>query len=209
MRRVYIDEAGDRGTTVGSSYHFVVSALIVDDHKDAMARRELLQLKQALGRKPTDTLHFRKLTHSQKVKACQEIATFSVQCSVSVVLCKRSISTPFPDGGLAYISQPDPMYLWAIRLLLERVSGSFETPAAVHVRSRSPTSSASRQASCTVIAKGSCTRPQASIGLPSPDTDSVSMHRMPSPCSKRETSAHQQYSGRWRPINMAIVSHAI
>lgn len=122
MRRVYIDEAGDRGTTMGSSRYFVVAALIVDEQKDATARQELQLLKQALGRKSTDTLHFRKLTHPQKVKACQEISTFSVQTFTSVIVCKRTISTPFPGGGLAYISQPDPMYLWAIRLLLERVS---------------------------------------------------------------------------------------
>jgi hypothetical protein len=122
LRRVYIDEAGDRGGAAGSSRYFVVSALIVDDASDATARQELLGLKQTLGRKPGDTLHFRKLTHSQKVKACQEIANFSVQRFTSVVLCKKTLSTPFPDGDLAYISQPDPMYLWAIRLLLERIS---------------------------------------------------------------------------------------
>jgi hypothetical protein len=122
LRRVYIDEAGDRGIVFGSSRYFVVSAFIVEDAKETSARQELLALKQALGRKPTDTLHFRKLTHSQKVKACQDIANFSVQRLTSVVLSKKAISTPFPGGGLAYISQPDPMYLWAIRLLLERIS---------------------------------------------------------------------------------------
>jgi hypothetical protein len=122
LRRVYIDEAGDRGTALGSSRYFVVSAFIVDNAKEAVARQELLALKHALGRKPSDTLHFRKLTHSQKVKACQDIANFSVQRFTSVVLSKKAITTPFPGGGLAYISQPDPMYLWAVRLLLERVS---------------------------------------------------------------------------------------
>lgn len=122
MRRVYIDEAGDRGTASGSSRYFVVAALIVDDADDARLREELLRLKQTLGRKTSDVLHFRNLTHSQKIKACQEIAAFSVQRFTSVVLCKRTLSTPFPGGGLAYITQPDPMYLWAIRLLLERVS---------------------------------------------------------------------------------------
>jgi hypothetical protein len=122
LRRVYIDEAGDRGGNTRSSRYFVVSALIVDDPSDAIARQELLALKQTLGRRPSETLHFRKLTHSQKVKACQEVANFSVQRFTSVVLCKKTLNTPFPDGGLAYIAQPDPMYLWAIRLLLERIS---------------------------------------------------------------------------------------
>lgn len=122
MRRVYIDEAGDRGGSARSSRYFVVSALIVDDASDAIARQELLALKQTMGRKPSETLHFRNLTHSQKVKACQEVANCSVQRFTSVVLCKRTLNAPFPDGGLSYISQPDPMYLWAIRLLLERIS---------------------------------------------------------------------------------------
>jgi hypothetical protein len=122
LRRVYIDEAGDRGGTAGSSRYFVVSALIVDDKNDAPARQQLQGLKQTLGRKPSDTLHFRKLTHSQKIKACQEVANFSVQRFTSVIMCKHTLNAPFPDGGLAYISQPDPMYLWAIRLLLERIS---------------------------------------------------------------------------------------
>ncbi len=104
------------------SWFLVVSALIVDAASDAVARKELLDLKHTLRRKPSDTLHFRRLTHSQKVKACQEVANLSVQGFTSVVLCKKTLKTPFPDGGLAYISQPDPMYLWAIRLLLERIS---------------------------------------------------------------------------------------
>lgn len=40
---------------------------------------------------------------------------------MSVIICKRKIGT-FPGGGLAYITKPDPLYLWACRLLLERIS---------------------------------------------------------------------------------------
>lgn len=122
MRRVYIDEAGDRGVAARSSRYFVVSALIVDDASDANAREGLQRLRQILSRGPGETLHFRKLGHPQKVKSCQEVASLPLQCLTSVVLCKRTLNTPFPDGDLAYITQPDPMYLWAIRLLLERIS---------------------------------------------------------------------------------------
>ena len=122
LRRVYIDEAGDRGRRPGSSDHFVLSAVIVNDARESIARAELATVKRTLGRKPSDVLHFRNLTHSQKVKACQEVANFSIERVTSVILCKRSIQQPFQGGGLAYISQPDPMYLWAIRLLLERIS---------------------------------------------------------------------------------------
>lgn len=99
-----------------------MSAVIVNDARESIARAELATVKRTLGRKPSDVLHFRNLTHSQKVKACQEVANFSIERVASVILCKRSIQQPFPGGGLAYISQPDPMYLWAIRLLLERIS---------------------------------------------------------------------------------------
>lgn len=122
LRRVYIDEAGDRGVATGSSRYFVVSALIVDGASDGSAREGLRQLKRTLGRRSGETLHFRKLSHPQKVKSCQEVAGLPVQCLTSVVLCKQTLNTPFPDGDLAYIAQPDPMYLWAIRLLLERIS---------------------------------------------------------------------------------------
>jgi hypothetical protein len=73
MFRVYIDEAGDRGHRPASSRHFVVSAVVVRDSYDAVVRAQLTTLRTALGRQPGHTLHFRKLTHSQKVKACQDV----------------------------------------------------------------------------------------------------------------------------------------
>jgi hypothetical protein len=56
-----------------------VSAVIVEDARDADVRQELLKLKQLLGRRPDDVIHFRNLTHSQKVKACQEISNFPIE----------------------------------------------------------------------------------------------------------------------------------
>lgn len=102
MYRVDVDEAGDRGMKPASSDHFAVSAIIVADALDAHVRAELANLSQQVGRKPGQVLHFRNLTHAQKVKATQDIAA--------------------SPGNTAYITHPDPMYLWALRLLLERVS---------------------------------------------------------------------------------------
>ncbi len=78
MYRVYVDEAGDRGMKPASSAHFAVSAIIVADPLDAQVRAELANLSQQLGRKPGQVLHFRNLTHSQKVKASQDVATSSI-----------------------------------------------------------------------------------------------------------------------------------
>jgi hypothetical protein len=121
--RVYIDEAGDRGRHATSSDHFVVSAVIVRDSLDATARAELDALRTALGRHPGHVLHFRNLSHSQKIKACQDLAASSIECIANVVFCKRTLTaTSLPGQRAAIIHQADPMYLYAVRLLLERVS---------------------------------------------------------------------------------------
>jgi Protein of unknown function (DUF3800) len=121
LYRVYIDEAGDRGRASGSSEHFVVSAVVVRDENDAAVREQLNTSKALLGFQPETVLHFRKLSHSKKVKICQEIGGFSVGCIISTVVCKRRLE-PFASSGLSYLSNPDPLYLWAVRLVLERIS---------------------------------------------------------------------------------------
>jgi hypothetical protein len=120
--RVYIDEAGDRGISPRSAAHFVVSATIVRDDHDAPARDELSGLRATLGRKPGHVLHFQKFSHSQRLKAVQDIAASPIDAITSAVLCNRGFDQPDPAGDLAYITNPDPMYLWAVRLVLERVS---------------------------------------------------------------------------------------
>jgi hypothetical protein len=121
--RVYIDEAGDRGHHPASSKHFVVSAVIVRDLDESIVRGELASLRAALGRHPGHELHFRKLTHAQKIKACQDVADSSVATITNVVFCKTKLAGQIPGtGGVAYIKQADPMYLYAVRLLLERIS---------------------------------------------------------------------------------------
>lgn len=122
LYRVYVDEAGDRGIAPASSKHFVVSAVIVADRHDAAVRAEHASLAQALGRRPGHVLHFRKLTHSQKIKVVQDVAGSAIATITSVIIHKGPLAKPLPAGNMAYISRPDPMYLWALRLLLERVS---------------------------------------------------------------------------------------
>jgi hypothetical protein len=56
--RVYVDEAGDRGISDASSGHFVVAAVIVRDQHDGTARRQLADLRAALGRHDHHVLHF-------------------------------------------------------------------------------------------------------------------------------------------------------
>lgn len=109
--RVYVDEAGDRGISAASSAHFVVSAIIVRDTADAIVRQELDALRVALGRKPGQALHFQKFSHSQRLKAAQDIAGSSIASISNVILCKRGFNQPLPAGNMAYIANADPMYL--------------------------------------------------------------------------------------------------
>jgi hypothetical protein len=120
--RIYIDEAGDRGHRPNSSDHFVVSAIVIRDSDDAAVRAHLATLRTAVGRHVGHVLHFRNLTHSRKIKACQDIAAMPIAAITNVILCKRKIAGTLPSDGHAFIKQADPMYLYAIRLLLERIS---------------------------------------------------------------------------------------
>ena len=122
LYRVYVDEAGDRGISPASNRHFVVSAVIVEDAHDVKVRTQLAALRRVLRRHPGHVLHFVKFSHSQRLKAVQDIAGFPIATIVNVVIHKDLIGQPMPAGEMAYISRPDPMYLWALRLLLERIS---------------------------------------------------------------------------------------
>lgn len=122
LYRVYVDEAGNRGISPRSGCHFVVSAVVVADSADAQLRSDLAGLRTLLKRHSGHALHFVKLSHSQRLKAVQEIAQFPLATIANVIVHKDLIGQPLPAGDMAYISRPDPMYLWALRLLLERIS---------------------------------------------------------------------------------------
>ena len=123
LYRVYIDEAGDRGMKATSSDYFVVAAVLVADDQDAPSRQHLSELKVRLGRATQDELQFSKLSHIQRRAACVRIAQMPVGAITSVILCKRHLAT-------SHLSTPDGMYLYSIRLLLERVSWFCETASA-------------------------------------------------------------------------------
>lgn len=95
--------------------------MVVRDEFDATVREELARAKNQVGLTSGNVIHFRKLSHAKKVRICRDISGFSLACITNVVVCKKKLE-PFPSGGLPYISNPDPLYLWAVRLLLERVS---------------------------------------------------------------------------------------
>jgi hypothetical protein len=114
--RVYIDEAGDQGLGATSSVHFLVAAVIVRESKIASALSELSALGTALARGTEHPIHFRNLSHSQKIKAAADAAMLPIDAISMAIMCKRHFLDP------PYIGQTDPMYLFAVRLVLERTS---------------------------------------------------------------------------------------
>ncbi len=124
--RVYVDEAGDRGLSSTSSRHFVVSAIVVAGNSDTQLRRELGELRASLRRRQEHTLHFVNFSHSQRLKASQDVADSSVDAIANVVIDKKLLDKDVPVDDAGHISRPDPMYLWALRLLLERISSHID-----------------------------------------------------------------------------------
>ena len=70
-------------------------------------------------------LHFRRLSRPKRLVAAREVGKFPLARITSAAVCKQTIGEPLPAGDMAFISNSDPMYLWALRLLLERVSWSW------------------------------------------------------------------------------------
>lgn len=96
----------------------MVAAVIVRDGRDAEARQYLADLRQGLGREPGQPLHFLKFTHAQRLKAAQALKGSPIRAVTSVILCKD----PLRDSQKTRLTSADPMYLWALRLLIERIS---------------------------------------------------------------------------------------
>jgi hypothetical protein len=120
--RVYVDESGGRHISPRADQHFVLSAVMVHDSYNDRVREQLAELKAALGRFPEHVLHFKALNQARRPAAASGIAGLDIATIISVVICKSIIGEESSAGDLPFIANADPMYLWALRLLLERVS---------------------------------------------------------------------------------------
>ena len=128
LYRVYIDEAGDRGIAARSSAHFVVSAVIVADADERALRAYLANMRLSVNRRANDELHFQKLTHSDRLKVTLDLGLAPIAAITTAILVKQHLYSSANYQTAAHIAQPDPMYLWALRLLLERVSWFCDGP---------------------------------------------------------------------------------
>lgn len=119
---VYIDEAGDEGFTVKdgkwvSTQWFILGALVVRESNDLMLSRCVNQIKQTIGWKKNNPLHFTKMTHDQKrftIKCMKDTGYFKC-CYVAVD--KQAFNRP-----TMLSSTKGYLYNYCTRYLLERVT---------------------------------------------------------------------------------------
>jgi hypothetical protein len=110
----YIDESGVRGTSVSSSDHFVMSAVIFREEDRRKAADLLASLRLDLRRDPGQTLHWKKLkAHDQRLHVSTSIGAAPWLRTASVVVCKRHLYGEFDS---------QKRYLYTLRFLLERLS---------------------------------------------------------------------------------------
>ena len=116
---VYVDESGDEGLgSPGASRWFVLSSVVcrvVDDPSCFQSVRDVKQrLHEISHRKIAKPLHFRDLKHEQRVFFAREISKYNIT-AISVCIDKQELA------NLSFFSG-QRLYLYATRLLLERIS---------------------------------------------------------------------------------------
>jgi hypothetical protein len=111
----FIDESGQLGHTAKASDHFVLSAIVCRDKNLRRLDTLLVDLREALGRRPSHRLTWKSLKKpAQRLMAAEMIEKATYLRTVSVVVCKRHLVPPLTDTKSSY--------LFTLRFLLERLS---------------------------------------------------------------------------------------
>ena len=122
----YIDESGDPGCSRvarkspskgGQSHFLILGAYIVTINND----KHLVKLRDSIrdeikpAAKKRD-LHFKDLKHGQKTRYCQLLAAHRARM-ITVIINKEQL-----DKRQEFAKDPDQLYWYACRLLVERIS---------------------------------------------------------------------------------------
>jgi len=117
----YIDESGDDGLKNfrspgqgGSTHWLVISCCITRYVYDLELVRRRDEIGKLMPTRKKRDIHFRELSHSQKLMACQKIAEFPIR-SISILSNKTTIA----DGTY---KNPNQLYHYLTRYLIERIS---------------------------------------------------------------------------------------
>ena len=124
----YVDESGDRGwqqrtpgskpcTWLGSSQHFSITSVIVPDGSQTALLDMWSDAAEDIGRRRLDTLHWVNVkNHNQRVHLSNVVAGCPDLHICSVVFSKWDVK------NVRRVSQPNALYNWTLRLLIERLS---------------------------------------------------------------------------------------
>jgi len=124
----YVDESGDRGwkrrsadtapgKRTGSSEHFCITAVLVPDGAQPSILDGWARVATEIGRAPTDTVHWTSVrSHSQRLHLCKSVRAMEDLRIISVVFSKWDVE------NTRAIREPDYLYHWLLRLLVERLS---------------------------------------------------------------------------------------
>lgn len=114
---LFIDESGDCALRSAGSEHFVLAGVLIPSAAIPRATAGLVSLRVALGRGPTDVLHFQNLSKNRRrVQAASGLCALPVSITTAVVIDKASVATE------SSLSSRRELYFYALQLLLERVS---------------------------------------------------------------------------------------
>jgi hypothetical protein len=117
----YIDEAGDEGFDFpepginGTSRWFILSAAVIRAVNDLQVVKITGRVKTALRKDTRATLHFRDMSHDQRIVFCREIVGSPVRL-ISILIHKPWIQRT------ALFRQKNKLYNYATRILIERIS---------------------------------------------------------------------------------------
>jgi hypothetical protein len=113
----FVDDAGDVGTRGTSKLHFALGGYFVNPQDESGVLAALQGARQEFGLPANKVLHFVSLSHERRVKLAQILAGAPL-VAFAAVLCKKA-------GPHKRPWQPEKLYNWMIRLVLERASWHF------------------------------------------------------------------------------------
>ncbi|MDQ5821114.1 MAG: DUF3800 domain-containing protein [Actinomycetota bacterium] len=100
----YVDESGQLSHSRRSSDHFVLAALVCRDSNLVALDRLLARIKDALGRRETDQLTWKKIKKRRhRVTASEMIGSANFVRIIAVVVCKRHLEPRITDQDAAYL----------------------------------------------------------------------------------------------------------
>ena len=125
---VYLDEAGDFGLKRvapldkrGASEWFVIGAVVVRKDNEAILPQWLEEIRYAAKNNQSADLHFRTLSHGQKITVCGKIAGLDLRGFV-MVSNKQNMRNYKNKSAEMKTKHRHWFYWWPTRLIMERVT---------------------------------------------------------------------------------------